>query len=214
MRYILVDTPETYNGVEPFGPEATEANKILVAGKTVQLEKDVSETDRYGRLLRYVYVGGIMVNEELLRQGFAQVATYPPDIKYVDRFLAIQQEARETEQGLWGAATVTPPPPVVAGNPVVITHVDKRAEYVDIKNNGSQAIDLGGWMLRSERGSQDCWLSGVLQPGTALTIWAMAKDVGQGGFNCGFGSNIWNNSKSDPAVLFNQNGEEVSRSPQ
>jgi len=105
VRYISINTPETHHptkGVEPFGPEAAEANKALVAGKTVKLETDVSETDQYGRLLRYVYVDALLVNEELLRLGMAQVATFPPDVKYVDRFLAVQREAQEAGVGMWG----------------------------------------------------------------------------------------------------------------
>ncbi|MBE7553156.1 MAG: thermonuclease family protein [Anaerolineales bacterium] len=103
IRYILMDTPETHGGVEPFGPEATEANRRLVEGQIVRLEKDVSETDRYGRLLRYVYVGDLMVNEELLRLGLAQVATFPPDVKYVDRFLEVQRQAQAAGVGMWGS---------------------------------------------------------------------------------------------------------------
>lgn len=113
LRYILVDTPETKHptkGVEPFGPEAYEANRQLVEGQTVWLEKDVSETDSYGRLLRYVYVGDLMVNEELLRRGLAQVATFPPDVKYVDRFRAIQQEAQAAGVGMWSSQPVAEPP--------------------------------------------------------------------------------------------------------
>jgi endonuclease YncB( thermonuclease family) len=105
LRYIGIDTPETKHptlGVEPFGPEATQANSELVEGKTVWLEKDVSETDRYGRLLRYVYVDDLMVNEELLRRGLAKVATFPPDVKYVDDFLEIQRTAQEAGTGMWG----------------------------------------------------------------------------------------------------------------
>ena len=117
LRYIGIDTPELNHptrGVEPFGPEATEANRELVEGKTVLLEKDVSETDRFGRLLRYVYVGDLMVNEELLRQGMARVATFPPDVKYVDRFLDIQREAQEAGRGLWGSQSMlTEPAPTV-----------------------------------------------------------------------------------------------------
>ncbi len=94
---------------------------------------------------------------------------------------------------------------------VVIVGVNKSAEYVDIRNSGSQPQELSGWMLRSERGSQDCGLNGVIEAGATLRVWAMAEDVGQGGFNCEFGSTIWNNSKSDPAVLFNAQGQEVSR---
>ena len=106
LRYIGIDTPETKHptlGVEPFGPEATQANSELVEGRTVLLEKDVSETDRYGRLLRYVYVDDLMVNEELLRRGLARVATFPPDVKHIDRFLEIQRAAQEAGVGMWGS---------------------------------------------------------------------------------------------------------------
>lgn len=86
----------------------------------------MSETDRYGRLLRYVYVGDLMVNEELLRRGLAQVATFPPDVKYVDRFLAVQREAQATGVGIWGSepgveqpspTPVTPAEPPPSGYP-------------------------------------------------------------------------------------------------
>ncbi len=111
IRYIGIDTPETVrqgSPVEWMGHEATEANRRLVEGQTVYLERDVSETDRYGRLLRYVYLpDGTMVNAELVRQGYAQAVTYPPDVRYQDLLTAMQQEAREAERGLWGP-TPTP----------------------------------------------------------------------------------------------------------
>ena len=109
VRYIGVDTPETKHptrGVELYGPEAAERNRQLVDGKTVYLEKDVSETDRYGRLLRYIYVDDVMVNAVLVEEGYAQVSTYPPDVKHVDLFLKLQREAREESRGLWSAEVV------------------------------------------------------------------------------------------------------------
>ena len=87
VRYIGMNTPEVR---QPGGAEATSANAELVAGKIVQLEKDISETDRYGRLLRYVWVDGTMVNAALIISGHAQVATYPPDVKYQQAFLELQ----------------------------------------------------------------------------------------------------------------------------
>jgi micrococcal nuclease len=110
VRYIGIDTPETRHpekGIEPFGPEAAQKNKELVEGKLVRLEKDVSETDRYGRLLRYVWLGDTLVNEELVKLGFARVSTFPPDVKYAERFLAAEQEARSAGRGLWGLAEPT-----------------------------------------------------------------------------------------------------------
>ena len=67
------------------------------------LEKDISETDSYGRLLRYVYVDHVMVNAVLVEEGYAQVSTYPPDVKHVDLFLKLQREAKEERRGLWSA---------------------------------------------------------------------------------------------------------------
>jgi len=106
VRYIGMDTPETVKPNTPvqcFGREAKRRNEELVKGKTVVLEKDVSETDRYGRLLRYVYADGRMVNAALVEEGYAQVATYPPDVKHQELFLRLQRQAREAGRGLWSA---------------------------------------------------------------------------------------------------------------
>ena len=204
VRYTLVNTPETHHptkGVEPFGPEAAEANRRLVAGKTVRLEKDVSETDQYGRLLRYVYVDGLLVNEELLRLGMAQVATFPPDVKYVDRFLATQKAAQEAGVGMWQGLH----------SGVEIVAVNVYDEYVDIENKTSPARDLTGWTLVSQKGNQRCTLAGNLPPGDTLRVWARAQDAGKGGYNCGFSQGIWSNSAPDPAVLLDEDGLLVSR---
>jgi len=104
VRYIGVNTPETVDPrkpVECFGREASDENKRLVEGRLVQLEKDVSETDKYGRLLRYVYVGTIFVNDYLVRQGFARVETVSPDVRYADQFVSAQHDARDNNRGLW-----------------------------------------------------------------------------------------------------------------
>jgi micrococcal nuclease len=107
VRYIGMDIPGQDT---PFHQEATGANAALVADQDVWLEKDVSETDADGRLLRYVHVGDTMVNEALLRQGYARVATYPPNVKYQDRLLAAQQAAQAAGLGLWAQAVVAPTP--------------------------------------------------------------------------------------------------------
>jgi micrococcal nuclease len=100
VRYIGMDTPEM-NPEEPFAREATQANRDLVEGKTVRLEKDTSETDRYGRLLRYVYVGDKFVNLELVRLGLAEAKSYPPDTRYQLVLDAIEVEARLAGRGMW-----------------------------------------------------------------------------------------------------------------
>ena len=92
-----------YLGIEPLGHPATEANRHLVQGKHVWLELDVPLRDSDGRLLAYVYGGDLMVNAELVRQGYAQVATFPPNVTYQELFLKLQREAREAGRGLWRA---------------------------------------------------------------------------------------------------------------
>ena len=104
VRYIGINTPEVHHptkGEEPGGREAAEVNRRLIEGKTVRLELDVRERDRYGRLLAYVWVGDVMVNAELVRLGYAQVMTVPPNVRYQQLFLKLQREAREAGRGLW-----------------------------------------------------------------------------------------------------------------
>ena len=112
VRYIGVNTPETKHpvkGVECFGKEASAYNSLLVLGKEVRLEKDVSETDRYGRLLRYVYVTSPETNEEvfvngtLVEEGFAYASSYPPDVRMDVALETLQQQAKLERRGLWGA---------------------------------------------------------------------------------------------------------------
>ena len=105
VRYIGVDTPETVHptrGVEPYGEEASRFNASLVEDQWVRLEYDVAPRDRYGRLLAYVYVDTLFVNAELLRRGYAQLMTVPPNVRHVDTFILLQRQAREAGAGLWG----------------------------------------------------------------------------------------------------------------
>lgn len=103
LRYIGIDTPELSGQKECYGKESYEKNRELVEGKTVTLEKDVSEIDRYGRLLRYVWLDDRLVNEMLVSGGFANAVSYPPDIKYQEIFRAAEIRARESTSGLWGS---------------------------------------------------------------------------------------------------------------
>lgn len=109
VRYIGMDTPETKHptkGVECFGKEASEYNKKLVFGKEVTLVKDVSDKDRYGRLLRYVYLSdGTFINKKLVDDGYAKAATFPPDVLFSKDFVKAEQTARTGQLGLWKACT-------------------------------------------------------------------------------------------------------------
>jgi micrococcal nuclease len=101
VRYVGIDAPE-YG--QPYAEEAKEFNRKLVKGKIIRLEFDIEKRDRYGRLLAYVYTGNILVNAELVKKGFASiytVHTVPPNVKYKDLFLKLQNKARKDKRGLW-----------------------------------------------------------------------------------------------------------------
>lgn len=110
VRFVGMDTPETVDPRRPvgcFGKEASNETKSLLSGKEVILQKDVSDRDKYKRILRYIFLplenGQILfVNDYLVREGFARVLTYPPDIKYDGQFRQAEKEAKENKRGLWG----------------------------------------------------------------------------------------------------------------
>ena len=104
VRYIGIDAPEMGGRdvtPEPWAAEAKEFNRRLVEGKTVRLLRDTSETDRYGRLLRYVYVGDTFVNAELVKAGLAGVLTLPPNTRHAALFETLEAEARRARRGMW-----------------------------------------------------------------------------------------------------------------
>jgi len=110
VRLIGVDTPETKDPRRPigcFGKEASQEVKNLIEGKVVILQKDISNTDKYQRLLRYVYLpledgNALFVNDYLVREGFGLTLTYPPDVKYALQFREAETQAKELKKGLWG----------------------------------------------------------------------------------------------------------------
>ena len=110
VRLLGIDTPETKDprkSVECFGKEASNETKELLEGKRVLLQKDVSETDKYERLLRYIFLpledGRVLfINDYLIREGFAKALNYPPDVKYNDQLRQAETEAKRLGKGLWG----------------------------------------------------------------------------------------------------------------
>lgn len=118
VRLIGIDTPELHESnklyrdagrtgqdvrtIQKLGQKAYEFTRSLVEGKRVSLEFDVEKYDRYERLLAYVYLkDGTFVNAEIVKQGYANLMTFPPNVKYVDLFQQLYQEARENRRGLW-----------------------------------------------------------------------------------------------------------------
>lgn len=152
VRYTGIDTPETVDPrkpVEYFGKEAAEYNRKLVEKKKVRLELDVQERDKYGRLLAYVYLeDGTFVNTELVKHGYARVATYPPNVKYQDLFLKLEREARENNRGLWNEEQHSPPD---ESEPTPEEHVNKDSDIVYITKTGDKYHRAGCRYLSKSR---------------------------------------------------------------
>jgi endonuclease YncB( thermonuclease family) len=199
IRLLLVDTPETVHPdkpVQPFGPESSDFAREMLEGKDVQIEIDVSERDKYGRLLAYLWIGDEMFNELLLEQGLARVAyVYPPNIKYVEQFRDTQKKAQLAGIGIWSVenyaqedgfneeVTADPKeeeikqPASSAASEIELVTVDLGDEYFTIKNNSDEDLNLTGWSVLSVEGNQS-------------------------------NQNIWNN-KGDPAELMDASGAVV-----
>jgi len=228
VRYIGMDTPELDDKRPEFSAlaqEATRCNKQLLERGTVRLEKDISETDIYGRLLRYVYVGDIFVNAELVRQGLAEVKAYPPDTKYQSYLEEMEAKAKQAGIGLWALAlrqVPTPiPAPSTAAENVQITYIFydgqvprvESDEYVEITNLGEQPQDLAGWILQDISDGYPSFIFStyILGPGESVRVYTNEYHPEWGGFSFESSQAIWNNSEPDIAVLYNGQGEEISR---
>lgn len=216
LRYIGMDTPERG---EPFYEEAAEANRRLVQGRQVILVRDVSETDRFGRLLRYVYLeDGAFVNGELVALGYAVAATFPPDVAQQALLFRLQREAWQRGAGLWAeAAIATRPPPEPGVARVVIAFIyyhgvdgrNEPDEYAVIANEGDAPVNLAGWRLNAGAPGQDfVFPSFDLQPGQSCRVYTNQVDPDSCGFSFGSGQAVWRNS-GDCGYLFDAAGAQV-----
>jgi micrococcal nuclease len=113
VRYIGIDAPEVRrrkNGhwvldPEPFGLAALDENRRLVEGRPVRLRFDVERTDRFGRLLAYVWIDDLLVNETLVKEGLARAHRYGRNTALAVRLEAAEREARAARRGLWADET-------------------------------------------------------------------------------------------------------------
>jgi len=165
VRYISINTPERD---QPFYQEATDANRQLVEGREVQLEFDVETFDQYGRSLAYIWVNGQMVNLTILKLGFANAYTVPPNVKYEEEFRQAERAAREAERGLWTGSEVA----------LKITHIEANApgndnenpngEWIEITNQGSEPVQMAAYTLKDE--ANHIYTFGAIAVAPAMTL--------------------------------------------
>ncbi len=190
VRLIGINTPEA--GRYYFN-EAKDVLEILILGKEVELEKDVTDRDKYGRLLRYVYVEELFVNIEMVKRGFANVYTYPPDVKYTEEFLEAERYARLNEAGLWKKSETCKLEVDINYDAEGNDNSNLNGEYVTIKNMGTSSLNLEKWTVKDSGTNIYEFCKYALEPGSAIYLFSgSGKDV-DGKLYWGSSKPIWNN---------------------
>lgn len=144
VRLIGIDAPEINNGKEAdcYANEAKNYLNNLLNGTKINLEKDISETDRYGRLVRYIYLDKVFINEKLVRDGFALVSTYPPDIKYQDKLIEAEKYARSNNLGLWNVCKKGLKMPLKTEVPISNSEIKANKKAINCSTNFYNCSDF------------------------------------------------------------------------
>ncbi len=213
VRYIGVDAEEG----TPCGNQARVRNQALVGGQTVELERDISDTDTYERLLRYVYAGDFFVNAKLVEEGYARARGYPPDTRYADLFAQLEREAQAEGQGCWAPVATAAPEEVsvfvgphcsqfdAPGN----DNDNKSQEWVCFIDGGTQMVEMERWVVKDEYGWAYTFPPFTLGPGGEVRLHTgcgqnTATDI----YWCKEGYAVWNND-GDTVFLFEGSGSLV-----
>jgi micrococcal nuclease len=218
IRLIGVNSPESD---ECFSEEAALVLATLIpVGTDLAVTVDTTNRDQFGRMLRYLWIGGMSVNEELVRRGAALSREYPPDTALAARFDAAEEEAQAAERGMWAPDACGPD----AGTEITVVTVaadapgddnnDLNSEYVRVRNDGSLGVDMTGWVLKDESASHRYGFPAgfVLAAGAVVQIHTgCGTDTAQALFWCNEGA-VWNND-GDTAFVQDHKGNIVHSLP-
>jgi micrococcal nuclease len=214
VRLIGINSSESG---ECFSDEASLILSILTpVGSQIGMTIDKTDRDIYGRLLRYVWVGTMSINEEMVRRGAAIAREYPPDTVLAGRLDDAQDEARDGRLGLWAPSACGPS----AGTEISIVRIEADAagddnenlneEYVRLRNAGDLAVDMTGWVLKDASASHRyAFPAGfLLAAGLEVRVYSgCGTDTPNSLYWCSGGA-IWNND-GDTAFVLDQNGNTV-----
>lgn len=203
VRYIGINTPEHD---QPYFEEAVEVNRRLVEGKNVQLEDDLETFDQYGRRLAYVWVDGVMANLEIIRLGYANAFTVPPNVRYEEQFRQAEQEAREAGRGLWAGSDVALKIMHIQADAPGSDNENPNGEWIEIANQGSQPVQMLGFTLKDEANHIYTFGKFNIAPGASFRLYSGQGQDNAGELYWGFsGESVWNND-SDAAFLRDAQG--------
>jgi micrococcal nuclease len=207
VRLIGIDAPE--KGQHLFSESAAYL-KEMVGGRKVRLEKDVSDRDKYGRLLRYVFLGETFVNLELVKRGLASALIYEPDSKYSEQILLEEAVARERGLGIWAF----PEKDFCLGifyfryNARGNDNQNLNDEYVTFRNKCFSPLHLKGWILLDSRNTTFDFPDIELRPKAKITLHTGRGKANETDLYWGKSRAVWNNN-GDTLFLLDSDGNLV-----
>jgi len=169
IRFLGINTPE--NGMY-FYMESKDVLETMIHGEDIILEKDVSDYDLYGRKLRYVFFKDIFVNLEMVKRGFANTYTYPPDVKYGEEILMAERYARENNLGLWELSEFNDVHVEVFYDAPGNDNENKNGEYVVLENTGSGILNTLNWTIKDSGTNIYVFGSKKFYPGSKITLFS------------------------------------------
>lgn len=215
VRLIGINAPE---GGECYAPEATAALTALARGEVI-MTSDVSDRDRYDRLLRYLWTpDGDFINEILVRDGYALARDYPPDSEHATRLAHAQSAAKDGSIGLWAPDACGPAASADIGIGYIEydapgnDHENLNGEWVEVTNHGTAAQAMGGWVLKDESASHRYRFpsSFTLDPGSTVRVFTGCGPDSVTELHWCNGSAVWNND-GDTAFILDPNGNIVAQ---
>jgi micrococcal nuclease len=198
VRYIGINTPERN---QPYYQDASEANRRLVENKPVRLEFDQDTFDQYGRTLAYIWADGVLVNREIVRLGFANGFTVPPNVRYEAQIRTAEQEARDAGRGLWAGAGVALKIVHIEANAPGNDQENPNGEWVEVVNEGGEPVDMSGFTMKDEASHIYTFREYRLAPGQSFQLFSGEGRDSNAELYWGLvGDSVWNND-SDTAFL-------------
>lgn len=190
IRLLGINTPE--EGMY-FYQESSEVLQAILLEKTVTLEKDVSDLDIYGRKLRYVFKGNMFVNLEMVKRGFANIYTYPPDVRYAGELLEAERYARKNNLGLWELSDLGMVSIDIFYDAPGNDNENPEGEYVILENIGSNVLDTAGWTVKDSGTNIYRFRSYKFYPGSRIILYSGRGKDSEGIFYWNSRGPVWNN---------------------
>ena len=205
VRMLGINTPEIDRY---YYSEAKNILDIMIGGKQVELEKDITDRDSYGRLLRYVHIGDVFVNLEMVKRGYANVYTLPPDIRYSEELLMAERHARQNGLGLWAQSRRL-------YNIRLLLNYDAEGddcsnnndEYVVLRNS-CQDISMKDWQIKDEARHIYTFENFVAKKETSFILYTGKGQDTETELFWNYGCSIWNNDH-DTLFLYDEQGNLV-----